>query len=615
MSIHQPPLDSEDLEQTWLQIANEEESDLEDFELSSQSGVHDRTQLETKIDFDLHTASKGLCKNYDIDLYLFLPKTLAVSQDTYSREDFYGDLTHLLRIRTPEPQAPSTQNGRSYFQPIKLESLDRYLSRHLHAAERQALVDLVVHDIKLYGCMVYSELKKVSKLLRRLVERGKSQQNPLHIERWHKVVMHRVESVHSAIRDYRQRYIWRIQNEAILTDEPVRTALLLVDEYLSYRLEGALIAITKLSEPYGAGLEDLRHQVEALLLGEVAYRQNQSRCLAAACQLAGEEQVPQREQASLENHFYRLGLLKKYVSSVLFLDVRRVHRDYLYRNFIAAFGAALAAAFATITNIQTVRMVNGNEEFGVRLLAILGLGVLAYVFKDRIKDLIKDYFNSRLKTWLPDFDVQILYTHYQPDGLNSKVKLGSSQEYMRYLESLAVPPDITFLRDTTHITELEPEEQENVIHYHKSMSFELQELKEHLAGAPVRKMHDVLRLDISHFLAKLADPQKQLSYYAPGQGIVTVDAPKVYHLNLIFRYRVTDSGEQTQSSAVVDYERLRIVLNKQGIVRVDTVFPRGELGYTHTETRSGGRYLRQFERTSSAYAPHPSNNKKTLTPK
>jgi hypothetical protein len=168
------------------------------------------------------------------------------------------------------------------------------------------------------------------------------------------------------------------------------------------------------------------------------------------------------------------------------------------------------------------------------------------------------------------------YTHFGQDGFAHKLLLGSSQEYVRYLQRSSLPPDIDYLREIGHRTELEPERLETALHYHKSIRFLVKEkVRDHLGQARVKRVHDVLRFDVSHFLAKLADPKKKLSFFHSDEGIVTIEAPKVYHLNLVFRYRVTEQGKAQQH----EYERLRVVLNKQGIVRVETVIPRGELGF------------------------------------
>lgn len=559
-----------------LEFDLDEDLDFVESQLYSRNSVHDRTQFESKFDFELASPEvHSGQKTYEIDMYVFLPKTVGVTSETYPREAFYGDITHLMRVRTPEVK--KARGGA--FAPPRLSSVEDYFTHHLDTVRRQKLAQLVVHDTKLFGCLVYTELKQVQGHLARVIKRAQATHNPDLVARFHTRLEQRVEAVHRAIRTYRERYVWPLKTEPLLLDEEVRRVLLLVDEYLSYRLESTMIALHRLIAPFGKATEDLLHQVEALLTGELAYRQ--------------ENITPGKEHSRIESHYYRLGLLKKYVSEVLFLQTRRINKDYVYRNFVAAFGAALAAAFATITNIQTTKMVLGQNDMGLRLVTVLILGVVAYVFKDRIKDLSKDYFNSRLKSLLPDYDVQMFYTHFDAQGNPQKVYLGSSQEYVRYLQRSAVPPDVDYLREIGHRTELEPERFETVLHYNKQMRFEVrQALLEHFGRAQVRRIHDVLRFDVSAFLAKLADPQKKLSFFSPDQGIVTTEAPKVYHLNLVFRYRVSEWNGPDLQRRSTEYERLRVILNKKGIVRVESVVPRGELGHEETEhTFSGLDFL------------------------
>lgn len=538
--------------------------DLVEHQLSTRNSVHDRTQFESKFDFELGDATqKAGQKSYEVDMYMFLPKSMGVSSETYPRNSFYADLTHLLRVRTPELQR---RRGGLFVGP-RLSSVEEYFAAHLDTVKRNKLSQLVVHDTKLFGCLVYTELKRLQADLSRVIKRSKSTQRPDLVLRFHTRLMQRLESVHASIRNYRERYVWRLKTEPILVDQEVQRALFLVDEYLSYRLESSSIAMYSKLQPFGEGVEDLLFQIEALLTGELAYR-------------ADHIQTADARKSRVETHYYRLGLLKKYVSEVLFLQTRRINKDYVYRNFIAAFGAGLAAFFATLANIQTFQMVSGQQEMGLRIFTLLVLGVTAYIFKDRIKDLSKDYFNHRLKSWLPDFDVQMSYTHYDAEGQSEAVYLGTSQELVRYLSRTSLPPDIDYVRELGHRTKLEPERLETVLNYNKRMKFDVKdELRDHFGEARIKRIHDVLRFDVSHFLAKLADPQKRLSYFDPEKGIVTTDAPKLYHLNLVFRYVVGDWLDGRQVKRSVDYERLRVVLNKRGIVRVETVVPRGEIGH------------------------------------
>jgi ribosomal protein S5 len=66
-----------------------------------------------------------------------------------------------------------------------------------------------------------------------------------------------------------------------------------------------------------------------------------------------------------------------------------------------------------------------------------------------------------------------------------------------------------------------------------------------------------------HFFTRLDDPEQRESHYAVDEGrFVRVALPKVYHINLIAR--VSTGGRR------ILLKRCRIVLNKDGIVRLET---------------------------------------------
>ncbi|HZV02756.1 MAG TPA: hypothetical protein VFF73_38970, partial [Planctomycetota bacterium] len=86
------------------------------------------------------------------------------------------------------------------------------------------------------------------------------------------------------------------------------------------------------------------------------------------------------------------------------------------------------------------------------------------------------------------------------------------------------------------------------------------------------RIRDILRLNVRHFLARLDDPLDDVQFFDPDRGdFKSARLPKVYHVNVVVR--AEQAGENGARS--VRYDRLRVVLNKDGIVRVDAVESRG----------------------------------------
>jgi len=217
---------------------------------------------------------------------------------------------------------------------------------------------------------------------------------------------------------------------------------------------------------------------------------------------------------------------------------------------------------------------NGNgQDAWLRLVAILLLGVIAYVFKDRIKELSKEYFNQRLKQYLPDFDILMFYKYFQENGVEKQNFIGSCKEFFRYLQKDALPPEIAYIRDIGNRSELDPSRDEVIMHYSKRLVLHIDEQR----VPNIQFIRDIARFDFTEFLNKLDDPDKEMSYFDQSKGIVRMEAPKVYHINLVLRYSCNYKKNKTTSEYHVEYERVRIILNKRGILRVEPVLNRGEL--------------------------------------
>jgi hypothetical protein len=81
-------------------------------------------------------------------------------------------------------------------------------------------------------------------------------------------------------------------------------------------------------------------------------------------------------------------------------------------------------------------------------------------------------------------------------------------------------------------------------------------------------INNIMRFDISKFLSKMDNPQKSL-FILDALGHKEIIGKRVYHLNLIIKY--TSMLETT-------YKRFRIVLNREGIKRIEEVFSENSLG-------------------------------------
>lgn len=529
-------------------------------ELSSSNAIHDHLQFQLSFDFDLGQQAQESHKRYQVDTYFFFPKSMGIDSQTFDRAEFYNSLTNYLRIRTPQ-MFSATQSIDNWSIP----SADLYFENHLASHSFTSLSERVEQDVKLFACNINTRLKTLRKHVKSITKLPTAQrQDSLDMIEKH------LNKTVKLLTAYRQKYMGKVRYQSYLIEDEVKMAFLLADEYLSYRLEAVLIRtyerLKQSQEPH-----DLMMLCEYILQCEMEYRESEQ-----LIQLSSDS-----NEGLKETYYYRLGLLKKYISDVLYLSINNKRKDRVYRNLVAAAGAAVAALWAGLIDLQRfywMQSPSPERDFAFRFFLIVVVGVVAYIFKDRIKELTRDYFHEKLKHRLPDFEFQMAYRYATAEGL-TEYEVGRSREFMRYLKKESLPPEIRYIREFEHQDFRDPERSESILHYSKQVTLDLEKVKTHLHH--LKMVRDLVRISVADFLEKLDEPKKNLHYFDRIDGLSKMKAPKVYHLNLIMRYSVWQKDdEKGWGHPKVEFERMRLILNKEGILRIESPLPRGELYYT-----------------------------------
>jgi hypothetical protein len=259
---------------------------------------------------------------------------------------------------------------------------------------------------------------------------------------------------------------------------------------------------------------------------------------------------------------YHLSLLKKAVHGALYLDARASGGDAFIRNTVGAAGASLAAIWALAADVPIKVMSLSGGLQAVVMLAV----VLAYVLKDRIKTLSTEIILRRVRK----------HDHASTLTADSLAAMGLGMLRIRLRESMGwkksdeVPADIRELRLSRRTVRLAETATEEVIRYRKEILVGRAGEERVPEGFRLR---DILRLNVRQFLARLDDPLDDVSFFDPERGdFRAARLPKVYHVNIVIRAEhAFENGAKS-----VRYDRLRLVLNKEGIVRVDAVESRAQ---------------------------------------
>ena len=263
--------------------------------------------------------------------------------------------------------------------------------------------------------------------------------------------------------------------------------------------------------------------------------------------------TPTGTSETAPEHFtYRLGIVKKEMQRALYIDTRQGRADPLFRNSAAMAAAGLAATWALLAQIPLLRgaMLSGSES---TLLFAGAVG--AYILKDRIKEWARASLTKRLLPW--DHNVAIVGDALRCAGLGRLE--GRASEQVRWVKDETIPGTVDALRKRQR-TVRGVAELEHVLCYHRRLIFD--------GGVyPVPEgfgVQELVRLSLDEVLKRLDDPIDDVAYYDPNTGVFArTGMPKVYHLNLVVE--TTSPGQPGRLS------RFRVIVNQQGVVRIDPV--------------------------------------------
>jgi hypothetical protein len=494
-------------------------------DISSRVQIHDKHQFEVKLDYSLSASERESC--YRVEAYLFVPKSLGAHLTTYSRDQFYSDLHTYIRFKTPSLPLEVLLQAQGASPLLRLEDMVKKVKPE-SISEKDAF--RMSYDARLLASMVRAEVRDRVLRVSYLFNTVKHVQTEEVMGAWRSLM------------GQMQELLQRMRNVyGFLEQVPKHLGLAhvgaYVDEYLSLTCEYHTTFLLDGVSAYTDEVQDLkevRQKTVDFVLMEQNYRKQR-----------GYKSVL---TPGVENdHFvYRRGKLKKFVSSVLFLDTHR-ERELLG---VSAVIAALAAGVAML--VATLAAIFSQQKWGLNTAPFVFALVLSYIVKDRLKDGIKTYVSGKFTHWLWDYNVHIT----DPD---QHVTFGRCRESVSFMSKPLVPKDVLKVRHGGAMNHMEATAKpEVVIKYTKDIR---------LNGSNIRKWHydlhdinDLLRFNLSHFLVRADDPMQIVRHYDAGSDEVKeILCPKLYHLNVVLMLKPQKPEKEAR------WVRVRVILDRHGI--------------------------------------------------
>ncbi len=479
--------------------------------IDTEVKVHDNFSLEFKIGFITNGGGADI-NEFKINTWMFVPNSLDINRFTYQKPDFYKDVKNNIRLITPVYSLGEIlKTGRG---PIP--RLQKAVDELAVDPENAVKTESYVYQVKMLVCIVKSALRRQVQV----VTKATSDEE----------IISEIKSYIGDVREIALQYreIWEeLENPEITVQQ--REYFLFGDNFLGNIIEQYTFQIIKFLKGKPV-FEIIKPELNKLLEDEIAHRKKRGFML-----LEKEDEKHNSLVITQRN------ILKKFVESDLFLQTLKKKDGLLAQQFYYSIAAGIAMIFATVISFFATQRF-GN--FTTDLFIIL---VFSYMFKDRIKDMMRYYFSSKLGKKYYDTKLKLSIR---------KQEIGWVKEAFDYIEENKLPEEVRNLRARSPLVEAENEVyDEKIILYRKWVNLSKEEIEKYkeyrLSG-----INDITRFNLLNFTQKMDNPYIPLYLADEEKGFVSIEGNKMYSLYFILQC-ISDETEY--------YKKYRILFNRNGI--------------------------------------------------
>lgn len=488
--------------------------------LDSSVRIHHKFEIEIKSHYRLQRDKKQT--EYAFDVYLFVPNSLDLNPGNYPKYLFYRDLQAYIRLETPTVllrDIPCAEKG-------PFQSLQTAFRRLAEEVEPDSLREYE-NRIKMFCCVLRKALRGHIQYLSRKTD-------PKDIK---DLVGQFIACTREILAQYRGL-------RGIITvptiDEQTFSIYALIDEYISLLVEECSYELLELLrrrdwDPDAGHSEELLGLVRA----EVDYRKAKGYPSIAV------------KEGNNEELIYRRNVLKDYTQSVLQLNTRARPEGKVTQQLIFGLAAGLAMVWATAIALYA------QYKFGIFTMAFFVTLVISYIFKDRIKELVRDWLSSKILRSFFDQKVSIC-------SGSGRQPIGFSRDSFSFVGDDTLDKEVMRVRNRDKIARIgDYSVGEEIILYRKKITLFSKSFERFYRNFPLKGISDITRFNVARLTRKMVNPKSPLFALDDG-GYQPVTGRRVYHVNLVIRYSFQDEQH---------YRRIRVVMDRSGIKRIEEVAP------------------------------------------
>ena len=474
--------------------------------------IHDKFSLEFKIAYKARRKMK--VNRFMLNTWVFVPNSLDVNSATYSRNDFYKDIRTNIRLITPVFLVREIAAGEG----IPLKNLENAM-RHLATTPSQSNIAEFEYQIKMFSAIFKSAIRDQ---LEYIYKAAKADEK----EEMVKIFLAETTDI-----------LYKYRNLAGIIKTPtvnktVFNYYLFGDEFMTNLTEKELF--TLINKFHHINETDLHAKILPLVISMLEDEQKHK----------VENNYLQVQPESIDCNkdlVFRLGALKKYVESDLFINAKKKRDGRVAEQVYYSVAAGLSMVFATAIAFS-IQLKYGN--FTMPLFVAL---VVSYMLKDRIKELMRYYFAQKISAKYYDNKTTI--------SIKEK-EIGFSKESFDFIEEMNVPKDVIRVRNRIPLIEAENRyAKEKIILFRKTVQID-RNILDHSTNYNIDGVVEIVRFNFLSFMRKTDNPEVPLYVLDENEKAQKIMAKKNYYLNIIVQYK-HDEDEQ--------FKRYRVGFNRDGI--------------------------------------------------
>ncbi len=503
----------------WANIINIMDKDMGYTGIEDDFLVHDRFRLELKLGYGFDNTES--VSHYRVETFFFVPNSLGINEGTFTKQSFYHNLQNYIRLKTPEFRLDSLVGGEASPFGRLLENMDSLIKNYEPSGMRR-----FKYSLKMFANILKSSGREFLEPVWPLIKDGKETVR----------IMQTIDSFLTYVTTASDAFKSVFSKLEVFHGEhfEIIQTYKYVDEYLSLLIEKMCFNIIEAIDKYRRVLLfPVRKKLIRMIGSETEYRKKKGYSTVV------------EEEGHNEDWIYRFSLLKKYVSNPLFLKVARTDMEKTFQNIWFAVAAGIAMfVFMALSALANWKYGNFTAQF---ILIV----IVAYMFKDRLKDGIKEYMAKRFRRTVFDFQTMI----YGPSHF---LKVGDLRESFYFVDPSRLDPSIKNIFTASQPMDIsEGKANETGVYCHvKDVTLNSGMLRDYFHM--IHAINDISRYNINDLLVRMDDPDATV--WSVHKGTVKkLPARRNYPVNIIMRFRM---GKR------IFYKGFLLSLNRDGIVNV-----------------------------------------------